>query len=102
MTDSQIDISAVITTYNRSSSLAAALNALLSQNAGGVRYEIVVVDNNSTDDTRATVEGLIAKGHTNVRYVFESKQGITHGRNAGIAAARGRIIAFTDDDVVVT
>jgi glycosyltransferase involved in cell wall biosynthesis len=102
MTDSQIDISAVITTYNRSRSLAAALNALLSQNAGGVRYEIVVVDNNSTDDTRARVEGLIANGHTNVRYVFESKQGITHGRNAGIAAARGKIIAFTDDDVVVT
>jgi glycosyltransferase involved in cell wall biosynthesis len=102
MPDAQIDISAVITTYNRSDMLATALNALLSQNAGGVRYEIVVVDNNSTDDTRATVEARIAAGNPNLRYVFEPKQGITHGRNAGIAAARGEIIAFTDDDVVVT
>src|SRR6185503_338373 len=96
------DISAVITTYNRSEMLAKALEALLSQHAGGVRYEVIVVDNNSTDDTRATIEALISKGHTNLRYVFEPQQGISYGRNAGIAAARGNIIAFTDDDVVVT
>jgi glycosyltransferase involved in cell wall biosynthesis len=101
MSDTNIDISAVITTHNRSEMLAAALGALLGQNAGALRYEVVVVDNNSTDDTRAMVEGLIAKGHTNLRYVFEPQQGITYGRNAGIAAARGDIIAFTDDDVVV-
>jgi glycosyltransferase involved in cell wall biosynthesis len=100
--DEHFDISAVITTYNRSEMLARALEALLSQETGGVRYEVVVVDNNSTDDTRATVEGFIAKGHTCLRYVFEPKQGIAHGRNAGIAAARGDIIAFTDDDNVVT
>jgi len=100
--DEHFDISAVITTYNRSEMLAKALEAVLSQETGGVRYEVVVVDNNSTDDTRATVEALIAKGHSNLRYVFEPKQGIAHGRNAGIAAARGDIIAFTDDDNVVT
>ena len=96
------DISAVITTYNRSEMLAKALEALLSQHAGGVRYEVIVVDNNSTDNTRATIEALIAKGHTNLRYVFEPQQGISYGRNAGITAARSDIIAFTDDDVVVT
>ena len=96
------DISAVITTYNRCEMLAMALEALLGQKAGGVRYEVVVVDNNSTDNTRATIEALIAKGHANLRYVFEPKQGIAYGRNAGMAAARGDIIAFTDDDVVVT
>ena len=100
--DKQFDISAVITTYNRSEMLGTALEAVLSQNAGGVRYEVIVVDNNSTDNTLATVEALIAKGYPNLRYVFEPKQGIAHGRNAGIAAARGDIIAFTDDDVVVT
>jgi glycosyltransferase involved in cell wall biosynthesis len=96
------DISAVITTYNRSEMLAKALEAVLSQESGGVSYEVVVVDNNSTDNTRETVEGFIAKGHDNLRYVFEPKQGIAHGRNAGVAAAQGDIIAFTDDDVVVT
>ena len=102
MPSNQIDISAVVTTYNRSEMLATSLEALLSQNAGGVHYEVVVVDNNSTDNTRAVVEGLIATGHANLRYVFEPQQGISYGRNAGIAAARGDVIAFTDDDVVVT
>jgi glycosyltransferase involved in cell wall biosynthesis len=96
------DISAVITTYNRSEMLAKALEALLSQKPVGVRYEVIAVDNNSTDNTRATIEAFIAKGHANLRYVFEPRQGIAHGRNAGIAAARADIIAFTDDDVVVT
>ena len=96
------DISAVITTYNRAEMLAMALEALLRQKTGGVSYEVVIVDNNSTDNTRATIEAFIAKGHTNLRYVFEPKQGIAHGRNAGVAAARGDIIAFTDDDVIVT
>ena len=100
--NAHFDISAVITTYNRSEMLAKALEALLSQKSGGVRYEVVVVDNNSTDNTRATIEAFIARGHTNLRYVFEPKQGIAHGRNAGIDAARADIIAFTDDDVVVT
>src|ERR1044072_3731378 len=100
--DEHFDISAVITTYNRSEMLAAALEPLLGQDAGGVRYEVVVVDNKSTHNTRATVESFINKGNPNLRYVFEPKQGIAHGRNAGIAAAKGDIIAFTDDDVVVT
>ena len=98
----QFDISAVITTYNRFEMLATALEALLGQKTGGVSYEVIVVDNNSTDNTRATIEAFIAKGHANLRYVFEPRQGIAYGRNAGIAAARGDIIAFTDDDVVVT
>ena len=102
MTTNQVDISTVLTTYNRSTMLAAALKGLLNQDAGGVRYEILVIDNNSTDGTRALVEGLIAEGHSRLRYIFEPKQGISHGRNAGIAAAHGAIIAFTDDDVVVT
>lgn len=96
------DISVVITTYNRAEMLARALEPLLSHEARGVRYEVVVVDNNSTDNTRATIQAFIARGHSNLHYVFEPNQGITHGRNAGISAARGDIIAFTDDDVVVT
>jgi glycosyltransferase involved in cell wall biosynthesis len=95
-----VDISVVITTYNRADMLGTALQALLRQKGEGLRYEIVVVDNNSSDNTRATVENFIASGRANLRYVFEPKQGISHGRNAGIAAARGEIIAFTDDDVV--
>ena len=96
-----IDISAIITTFNRSAMLAAALKALIAQETGRVRYEVIVVDNNSTDDTRATIERFLAAGHSNLHYVFEPEQGISHGRNAGIGVARGDIIAFTDDDTVV-
>ena len=56
------DISAVITTFNRSDMLATALEAVLGQKAEGVRYEVIVVDNNSTDNTRATIESSPSRG----------------------------------------
>src|ERR1043165_5266525 len=94
-----LDISVIISTYNRSDMLPGALESVLAQEAGDVRYELIVVDNNSTDKTREVVESFIARGHENVRYIFEGKQGLSHARNAGIAAARSPLIVFTDDDV---
>jgi len=81
--------------------LVGALESVLAQDAGGVRYEFIVVDNNSPDRTREVVESFIGRGHGHMRYVFEGKQGLSHARNAGIAQARAPIIAFTDDDVRV-
>jgi glycosyltransferase involved in cell wall biosynthesis len=82
--------------------MTEALKNLLNLEAGGPRYEVITVDNNSTDETRQTIESFIQRGHANLRYVFEPRQGISHGRNAGVAHARAPIIAFTDDDVLVT
>jgi GT2 family glycosyltransferase len=65
-------------------------------------HEVVVVDNNSTDKTREVVEGLIAGGFSNLRYVFEPRQGVSHGRNTGVQSAKAPLIAFTDDDLHVT
>lgn len=95
----QFDISVVISTYNRCEMLPAALESVLAQDAGGVNYEVIIVDNNSTDKTREVIEAFIERGHANVCYVFEGKQGLSHARNAGIATARAPIVAFTDDDV---
>jgi glycosyltransferase involved in cell wall biosynthesis len=96
-----IDVSVVVSTYNRCMLLPAALAGLLAQDTNGIRYEILLVDNNSTDRTRDVVESYRANGATNLHYLFEPKQGVSHGRNTGITTARGPLIAFTDDDIVV-
>lgn len=95
------DVSVVISTYNRSDVLPRALDSVLHQEAGDVRYEVLVVDNNSTDGTREVIESYVRRGHANLRHLFEARQGVSHGRNAGIAQARAPIIAFTDDDMEV-
>jgi glycosyltransferase involved in cell wall biosynthesis len=94
------DVSVVLPTYNRAASILEALGSVLSQNTDRC-YEVIVVDNNSSDDTRARIERVIASGASHVRYVFEDRQGVSSARNAGIAAARAPIIAFLDDDIRV-
>ena len=76
-----------------------ALTALVRQ-MDAPPYEVVVVDNNSTDDTRAVVASFAAAGDI-VRYVLEPAQGLSHARNRGVAATSADIVAFTDDDVRV-
>ncbi|MDQ3820439.1 MAG: glycosyltransferase [Acidobacteriota bacterium] len=97
--DHGLDLSVVISTYNRCDMLPAAIESVLRQETDGVRYELIVVDNNSSDRTREVVESLMARGAGNLRYVFEGRQGLSHARNAGISEARSPLIAFTDDDV---
>jgi len=63
--------------------------------------EVILVDNNSNDDTRFVFEEVEKHYESKIRYVFEEKRGISHARNRGIKEARGEIIAFTDDDVIV-
>src|SRR5262249_14727912 len=66
------------------------------------RYEVITVDNNSSDDTRAVVEACAAASPHPLRYVFERRQGIAYARNAGIRSARGEIVACTDSDCLAT
>ena len=94
----QPDLSVIVPTYRRLGLLIRTLHSLLSQHAPGVRYEVLVVDNNSGDNTRAVVEASAYK-RRNVRYLFEPRQGVSHARNTGIDAARAPLIAFIDDDV---
>ena len=75
-------ISVVLCTYNRSHLVAEALNALLAQVPGTPPYEVVVVDNNSSDATRDVVEAFVASGV--VRYEFEPCQGLSVARNHGV------------------
>ena len=65
-----MDVSVVISTYNRCELLEGALRALLSQTATDVTYEILLVDNNSTDQTRTVVKALESQNPEKLRYIF--------------------------------
>jgi len=97
-----MNVSLVICTYNRCAMLLKTLESVAaSELPPSVDWEVLVVDNNSADQTRPAVEEFAARHPGRFRYVFESKQGLSNARNAGILAARGEVVAFTDDDVIV-
>ena len=97
---SAMTYSVVIATYNRAADLRDTLASLACLSTAS-RWEVVVVDNNSSDGTAAVVRDLAASFPADLRYVFEGVQGRSAALNAGIAAARGDIIVTTDDDVRV-
>ena len=100
MDDTAMDASIVVCTYNRAESLRDTLRALQALQADpGRRWEVIVVDNNSKDHTKAVVEE-VQRGWPLLRYAFEGAQGLSHARNHGIGCARGAVILFTDDDVL--
>ncbi|OGX37054.1 MAG: hypothetical protein A3D87_01370 [Omnitrophica WOR_2 bacterium RIFCSPHIGHO2_02_FULL_50_17] len=94
-------ISVVVATYNRCESLIKALQSIADQTGiDKADYEIIVVDNNSTDKTKEIVEGFKRAFPGNLIYLFEQRQGKTFALNKGIESTRGEIIAMTDDDCV--
>jgi glucosyl-dolichyl phosphate glucuronosyltransferase len=97
-----MNITVLLCTYNRCASLPKALDSVARQVLPeSVTWEVIVVDNNSTDQTRAVVEDFCRKYPGRFRYLFEGQQGLSRARNAGIREASGEIIAFMDDDVTV-
>lgn len=93
--------SVVIATYNRGPILEKCLRALLTQTFPANRYEIVVVDDGSTDDTPQLVDRLRAEGGPGWQYLWQANRGRSHARNVGIGMAKGEIVVFIDSDVVV-
>lgn len=90
-------ISVVICTYNRRDWLDTALESASRQSLPADRYEVLVVDNNSSDDTRGLVQDW-AQRCPNIRYCHEPKVGLSNARNRGWREARGTWVAYTDDD----
>lgn len=95
------DATVLICTYNRAERLAETLDSL-SRSVTSLSWDVLVVDNNSRDHTRAVVMTRVADYPVALRYLFEPRQGKSHALNTGLAATTGRIIAFTDDDVRVS
>ena len=92
-------LSVVVPTYNRSVLLRAALASLLrAPLPPNMDLQIIVVDNNSKDDTAAVVAEIQREASRPVQYILEKRQGSSHARNAGVAAASGDVVGFIDDD----
>ena len=94
--------SIIIPTYNRSRGLINALNHLIEQTIPANNYEIIIVDDGSTDDTESQVAKYkILNTKYNIRYFKIPNGGPAKARNFGIKQSKGEIIFFTDDDCVV-
>src|SRR5438045_3928104 len=93
-------VTVLICTWNRSALLAETLESLARMNIpNGLRWEVVIVDNNSSDNTRQIVTKRSRDFPTTLVYVFERRQGKSIAMNAGLEHARAPIVAFADDDV---
>ncbi len=93
-------ISVAICTWNRAPFLRQTLAGLARQDWPAGRLEVLVINNNSTDDTKAVVAEFAAGPHV-PRHVLETRQGLDHARNRGLAEATGDIIVFADDDILM-
>jgi glucosyl-dolichyl phosphate glucuronosyltransferase len=97
-----MNVTVILCTYNRCESLVRALGSVaVSHMPKGVTWEVLVIDNNSDDQTSDVAAGFCARYPGRFRYAFESQPGKSYALNKGIAQARGEVLAFMDDDVKV-
>jgi glycosyltransferase involved in cell wall biosynthesis len=89
--------SIIIPTYNHASVILSSLESWTHQTINSCDFEVIIVDNNSTDETAALVQAFI-KPYSNFHYVLETKAGATHARHRGAAMAKADILMFCDDD----
>lgn len=92
--------SVIIATYNRADELVKTIESLKNLESTGP-WEAIIVDNNSSDNTREVVLQAAESFPVPLRYLMEKEQGRSAALNAGIRAAQGEILAVTDDDVRV-
>jgi glycosyltransferase involved in cell wall biosynthesis len=93
-------VSVILPTFNRSRLLTQVLKTVSHQEYPGSRYEIIVVDNNSADDTEAVVRRFAETCAVDLTFVREPRQGLVFTRHTGAALARGEILVFGDDDAL--
>ena len=95
-------ISVVVCTYNRSQILPKMIHSLIDSFDRGLGdLEIIIIDNNSSDETKSVVDDICLASSQIIRYFFEPQQGLNYARNRGIKESQGDIITFTDDDVEI-
>lgn len=98
-----MDFTVNVCTYNRAKNLPRCLGALARQRGvDQLQWEVLVVDNNSSDDTPAMVERLARELPIAIRYTREPQQGLNYARNTGIRESAGRYFSYVDDDIEVS
>src|SRR4051812_25103238 len=95
-------LTVLLCTYNRCNSLAEALKSAAKLALQPfIDWEVLVIDNNSSDRTREVIEDFCNRYPGRFRYLFEAQQGKSYALNSGIRESSGDILAFMDDDVIV-
>jgi glucosyl-dolichyl phosphate glucuronosyltransferase len=94
-------LSIIVPTYNRATMLADVLEGLAAQDAAADLFEVVVVDDGSTDGTAEIVSRATAGSDRPIRYVHQANAGLNAARNKGAAESRGGILVYLDDDVLL-
>jgi len=95
-----MDISVILCTYNRCERLPRALESLAaSELLDSMQWEVIIVDNNSKDRTREVAQEICSASAGRFRYIFEPRPGKSNALNRGIREAKGKVLAFIDDDV---
>jgi glycosyltransferase involved in cell wall biosynthesis len=98
---SALKLSVIICSYNRAAYIPLALESLTAQSAEPSSFEVIVVDNNSTDSTREVCDAFInGNSSHNIIYLTEKQQGSSFARNTGASIARAPLLCFMDDDAI--
>jgi len=97
-----IKISVIIPTLNRASTLKTTLVSILIQSFLEDEYEIIVVDNGSTDNTKQTVKKLNQSYNNRIKYFYDERPGLHVGRHLGAKYAQGEILLYADDDIIAS
>lgn len=97
-----MELTIILCTFNRANNLKDCVERVSNQQGmDGIDWEILIVDNNSTDSTSEIARELKNIHTINIRYVFEPEQGLSYARNRGINSTDSRYLVFIDDDILV-
>lgn len=93
-------ISVIIPTYNRGNIITKTIYSFIEQSLPKENYEIIIIDNNSADNTREVIEEIIRSNKSpKIKYILEPRQGVHWARNRGAKETENEILYFTDDDM---
>lgn len=93
-------VSVIIPTYNRSHLLILTVRSFIEQNYDKERFEIIIANNNSTDNTSEIINNLVKESPISIRHIMEKRQGVHYARNTAAKIAAGDILYYTDDDMI--